>query len=328
MSSRLGFLAALLLSLPATGAEPSPSWSEDALEGYFRRSEAAQGLAGPQQLDELTGIAGMAYAIPRNPGEGTEGYARRILKTVEPSHPEVAGGYWVKALIARFYRDAGERAERLSRFSTHRTQRVYLEKKGAQAKAAAQEIAAGLRVPVDGVEGGMEPLPVADAEPITTWGATVAVMSTELVVEGSSRATLVNGAVSPETPRTTNGTLREVKAALDFFQRTAATMGLIDPMKKKGNGIFRIFIPGRSTAELLNEVVKAAIEAKMHTLLIMTTNKAGKLNQITAPLNKAPAKKKSPATTDVKCRSDVAMQACVEWILEQKKVGPIRFVAS
>ncbi|MBI2374890.1 MAG: hypothetical protein HYV07_12915 [Deltaproteobacteria bacterium] len=322
LTSRFAFLA--IFTAWAIGFAAETSWSEDALVAYFRRAEAAMSLPHQNQLDELAGTAGIAYGVARNLGEDVQTYARRVLKSVEPAHPNVAATDWVMALTKRFYADAGERAERLSRLSRDRTQRVYLEKKAVQAKQAVAQLSEVILVQVDGVDGGMAPLPTGEGEALTTWGAQISAMPNDLVVENLPRVSLANGMVATDAPRTTKGALREVTASFKQFQIRSQMMGQIDPMVKKGNGIVRAFIPGRTPAALLNEIVRSANEANMRTLIVMVTNKAGQLSQVSVPIE--PVKKGKKPVTDIRCKNEVTMQACVEWILERKQGTPVRFV--
>src|SRR5688572_5257717 len=141
------------------------SWSKGDLRTMLSRVEAATRSPTVEAKDtELANVGGMAYAVPRQQGEGNEDYAKRVLRKRDPDHPNVKKGQWLAALMRMFYADVSARCALLARFETVRDERIYFDRMAQMSKGAADQIGATLELTVEGLEGFVEPLPVATGQ--------------------------------------------------------------------------------------------------------------------------------------------------------------------
>jgi len=308
-------LGPLALVLVTAGA---PEWSASEVRGLYDAAVSAIQQPNPQVRDEgVANAAGNAYKVPRRGGESVDGYARRVLKHRDPSHPEVRSGLWIAALAARFYEDLGRRATIVARFETERRARLGLEQAAKEALAAAASIAPDLEVKVEGLEGFIAPLPRAPGVEAALYGARAVVRGMTISIEDMDRATFEGDAPRASAERTGTGALRDLYSAFKQFDLHSEMFARVEPQKKKDVGKVRVFVPAARTGGYFNEIARAAQEAKYRELYLMVLGpQTGGLRTIPIALSKAPLPraKKKEGWVEVRCREDEGMQACVDRI--------------
>ncbi|MCC7386117.1 MAG: hypothetical protein IT384_30010 [Deltaproteobacteria bacterium] len=324
--------ALLALALVLAGATPptaAPSWTKDELKRILSRVEVAGRAPTPEGKDaELAQTIGGAYRLAATAGESVDSFSRRVLKSREPGHPAVLPDQWLLALARRFYDDVAGRADTLARFEVDRKDRLYLEQKGREARAASDQIAGLLKTKLEG-GGFIAPLPTAPGEPPGKVGVQALVRDGRVTLKDLDRATFVGDRPPPDIERTPTGAIREFVAAQKQFNLEAQTLGMVNRDLKKGSGQLRAFIPGAAPAIYLNELVRAAKEASMHTLYLMVNDpQDGKQRELRFAL--APAKnprprgkKAAPEAVKVRCRDEEPMQACVDRAREVAQGAPM-----
>ena len=325
-----------LLLLVAAGE--GPEWGKAELKSLITAAEGAAGAKSVvAQDDELANTAGAAYRVTRKPGEMVDAYARRILKTRDPSHPPVAPNQSLLATMRYFWSDVNKRASLLARFERDRRETRYLEEKAAQGKKFADTLAPMIQIKVEGIDGAMAPLPVCPtADPATTFGARALIRSGgKIVVEDMERMTWADDAPPAKLERTSLGSIRELYAALKQFDLSSQMMARVDPHTKKSVGQLRIFVPSASPSIYLNELARAGREARLHTLYVMCVGKGdGALQQLTLSLDRGSVKAKpgkgKPKTkaepVGVRCADADPVQLCVDRMVEARSAGSPVFV--
>lgn len=312
-------------------APPVPDWSKDELKTLYTRTEAAGRLETTEAQDaEMARTMGSAYRVLPSAGETTDGYARRVLKKIEPIHPDVQAGQWTLALARRFYLDTGKRAETLSRLEPNRQDRLLLEARARQSKAAVEAIAGMLVTKLD-TGGLMAPLPSAPGDKASSFGCEAHVRGEKLEVNRLDRMTFVGHQPPADATRTGKGAIRELVSVMKEFNVRAQTMGLIDPAMKAGHKKLRVFLPGAHPATYLNELVRAAEEGGMAEVFVMVLDPTdGKMRELplltSEPKTKPRAPKKRgakppPAPVTVGCEDAASMQACASKLATARAEG-------
>lgn len=325
----------------AKRAADVPAWTPSELRTYFTRIPQSEGAKTVEEKDSfLADVAGAAYRVPRLPNEATELYAKRVVRKREPNHPNVKKGQWTLALMRLFYQDAGRRADSLSRFERDKNARLYFEAKAREAKQVADAIAGMIEIVVEGMEGFLAPLPIADGVTPEPYGCEASVKNGTVVVENLERAHFVNDAPPDNTIRTANGAIKELFAAQKQYNVSATMLGMYEEIWRKNQGNLRVVIPGAAPTTYLNELALAGVEADMHTVQVMCMTQKGELRALRLYLTPAKAKaalkvkkppkgKKAPpapkAPVEVSCASKLPMQKCVERLAEAAQQGPILF---
>lgn len=308
-------MSLVLIAALAASATGAPEWTKDQVVALISSSEAAGQSPNPEAA--FTDVAGGAYGYRRQTGESNESMARRVLRRLQKGHPEVRHGQWLSALARRFYADVGERARTHARFERERRMRTYLEAKAEQASATAAQIAPTIEIKIPGMEGYVAPLAVADGDEPDTHGATAFVHGQRITIEHLDRVTFEDHRPPPNAPRTPQGALRELVAAQKQFNTHSEMFARIDKEKARGRRVLRVFVGAAWPAVYLNELVRAAQEAKMRTMFLMTLSPGEpRLRQIEISLQTPTTKKGKRAPEPVMCKDPVLMQRCVESIAE------------
>lgn len=313
---------ALALEFPAAFAgldrAERPDWDKPTLVHLFGGASAATApeLTVEQKDAVLAELAGQAYTVPRLASESNEAYARRVLRRRAPFGPNVRAGQWVLAVVRQLYADLGDRAQELARFEVDRNTRRFLETKAREAHAAAKMIAADLEVSVPGLEGFFEPLPVADGVAPTLTGVMVVVRRGVVTIDGLDRLRFEQEQAPPRAERTSSGALREIYSAFKQFNMAAEMLGRYEPSRARNVGHLRAVLPAEVPARYLNELVRAGVEAKMHTLHLMVMSKAGALNELDVALidRARPGRKKRARALkkSLHCDDTELMSSCAE----------------
>lgn len=316
-------------------AKSAPAWDANELRDLFLKIPAAEGAPTVEAKDSyLADLCGQAYRVPRQPKEATEVYAKRVLKKRDPDHPNVKKGQWLLALMRVFYDDASKRADTLGRFERDRQARGFFEAKAKEAKQVAEAIAGMIEIVVEGMEGFLAPLPIADGAEPEIYGAQAMVKDGGIVFENLERVRFENDAPSEKVARTAKGAIRELFSAAKQYNVSANMLGMYEAIWKKNKGNLRVVIPAASPAIYLNELVLGGVEGEMDTLRIMVMTQRGELRELKLALTKPKVKAKGKAKnkkperepTEVSCPNDVSMQKCVEYIALARKEGPVRYV--
>jgi hypothetical protein len=314
-----------------------PDWSKDELKTLYTRTEAAGRLETTEAQDaEMARTMGSAYRVLPSAGETADGYARRVLKKIEPVHPEVQAGQWTLALARRFYLDTGKRAETLSRLEPSRQDRQLLEVRSRQSKAAVEAIAALLVTKLD-TGGLVAPMPSAPGDKASSFGCEAHVRGEKLEVNRLDRMTFAGHAPPVDVVRTGKGAIRELVSVMKEYNVRAQTMGIIDPAMKAGNKKLRVFLPGAHPARYLNELVRAAEEGGMTQVFVMVLDPTdGKMRELPLLTSepKAPPRRpkkkgaKAPAApVTLRCDDDASMQACASKLATARAEGaPLVYV--
>lgn len=312
-------------------APPVPDWSKDELKTLYTRTDAAGRLETTEAQDaEMARTMGSAYRVLPNAGETADGYARRVLKKIEPIHPEVQAGQWTLALARRFYLDTGKRAETLSRLEPSRQDRQLLEVRAQQSKAAVDAIGGMLVTKLD-TGGLLAPMPSAPGDKASSFGCEAHVRGEKLEVNQLDRMTFAGHTPPADATRTGKGAIRELVSVIKEYNVRAQTMGLIDPAMKAGHKKLRVFLPSAHPAVYLNELVRAAEEGGMTQVFVMVLDPTdGKMRELplltSAPKLKPRAPKKKgakppPAPVTVRCEDRASMQACASKLATARAEG-------
>ncbi len=314
-------ISIVLLVMAAPPDASTPDWNKAAVRTMLGRAQqAARAPTVEAQDTELAQLGGEAYGVKRNPSESNEVFAKRVVRSRDPDHPNVKSGQWLSALMRMFYADISRRSALLARFETNRNDRVYLEKMSEEAKAASSQIAGTLELTVEGLEGFVEPLPVAVGQAPELRGAMAMVHHQKITIENIDRITF-NGNQPPDSAgRTAHGSLREVYGALKQYDVSAQMLGQYESQWRKNKGHLRVVIPQEYPAIYLNEIVRGGLEAGMKVLHLMTMSKRGELRELRLPMQwgaKATGKKE----VVVSCSDEIPMQECATRIVHAGTLG-------
>ena len=296
----------------------APDWSKDELKDLFARVQnAARAPTVVAQDEAIAEVAGLAYRVKRGAGESVEGYARRTLRTREPEHPAVKEGQWLLALTRMFYADASARFGHLARFELSHADRQYLQHMSQQTAQYAAVIGQQLQMIIEGLDGTVELLPPVGGEPPTRLGAMVRIHSGgTITIEGLDRVMFKDHRAPEDRARTGSGALREVYSAQRQYNVSAEMLGPYERKWRKNHGHVQVILPSVYPARYLNEVVRGAKEAGMHTLHLLTMTPRGELRELRASLEKASdkAKKKAKDQIEVRCDDDDSAERCARRI--------------
>ncbi len=248
-------------------------------------------------------------------GDGLEARAKRVLRRIDPDHPNVKRGQWLDALLRRFYADAAARCRTLGRFSRNRRDRVFFDGMAQQAAIAAEQLARTLELQVEGLDGFSAPLPVVDGdEPYPHVCQAVVTADGGINIDAVQRVRFVDHRPPAAEERTGRGALRKLHSAFLFFERSASSLARYDRAWAKKRGHVRAVVPAQFPARYLNEIAKAAREAKIRRLHVMVMTSRGELRELGVDLMKSKRKKQRRRSRDVTCDDDVSMTRCAERI--------------
>ena len=321
-------LAVLSLSMVFIAATAeAPDWSAKEMKALLARSQAATRSPSMQaQNQALFSMAAAAYRTKRVTfGADLESSAKRILRKRDPDHPDVKKGQWLSALLRRFYDDASARCGVLGRFARTREDRAYFEHMTLQTRAAADHIAQGLLLQVDGLEGFTPPLPVADGDRPYLYASKVVVGANGAIdIDGVERARFTDHRPPGDAGRTATGAVRNLVSAFQFFSRSAKMLARFDNQWAKKRGHVQAIVPARLPALYLNEIARAAQQAKMRRLHVMVMTKRGELRELRVDLRTLKAKSKGKGRrpqVPVTCADDASMTLCAQRIAHARAKG-------
>lgn len=334
-----GAFIALLVVGAAGGAPSAPEWQADEMKQLFGLAQSSA-QAPPDQKDaQLLALAARAYRFTPSGPPSIERHAEQILKRRRPEHPAVQAGQWLYALMRQFYEDAGTRAEALARFERHRPTRQYFEDMAKQSRGAAEYLGTQIQFVVEGMDEAIGALPMIGGEAPSKRGALTVVKGMKIAIDTLDRTTFVGDLPKDTEPRTPKGAIKELYSALKQFNIQSKMFGEYDRKWRENGGHVQVAVPAAKPAIYLNEVVRAAVPAEMHTLHLLTMTKSGELREIAIAIDergldggkaaKKRKKKKQKKTkpTAVKCDDAMAMEDCAKRIVHANKTGPALFVA-
>lgn len=326
------FLPFWLLLAGAPGE--APTWSKAELKELIIQANAVGRMApGPPQLQALAGLGGQAYRIQPQPSEPVEPFAQRVVKVRQPHHPTVGKNEWITALSRQLYADFAQRCSDLRRFERDKADDQFLQACANDFAAAAQDAEKSLTYVIEGLEGFVEPLPIADGEELVPLGCMVMVRRGAISIENMDRVRFENDQPAPDAARTKRGALREIYSAQQQFNVSNKMIGMYESQARRQVGHVRVAIPGRAPALYLNEIYRGAREADMHTLHLMVMANGNTLREIPILL-KPPAKPKKkpkkgapppPELVSVGCADGQPMDLCARKLEEARKKGPILY---
>ena len=317
----MGWVAPLVL-LTIAASPSTPAWDSGEMKRLLSHAQAAARAPSlPAQNQALLVMAASAYRSQIGTGD-PEAIAKRILRDLEPDHPNVKKGQWLNALLRRFYDDAAARCLVLGRFSRSRDDRQFFGVMAQQSKAAADQLAQTLELRVEGLQGFTALLPVVDGDkPYSHVSQAVVSASGAITVDGMERVRFAGHRPPADVQRTGKGALRKLFAALRFIDQSARSLARYDKAWAKKRGHLRTVVPARFPAVYFNEIARAAREARMRRLHVMVMTKRGELRELAVDLKKSRRKKKRGASVPVTCADDITMTLCAERIAYARKKG-------
>ena len=315
------------VALVVLSSTSQPDWTASEMKTLLSQAQAAgRAPTLDAQNRVLLAVAAAAYrastpALASGRAD-VQTEAKRVLRKRAPNHPNVKQGQWLSALMRQFYEDASARCRVLGRFARERRDRVFFEQMTQQARLAADELARGLQLQVEGLDGYSTPLPVVDGDPPYPH-ASKAIVSTKggIDVDGMERVRFIGHRPPAEIERTENGAIRKLFSAFQFFERSAQSLGPYDSSWAKKRGHVRVVVPARFPAAYLNEVARAAREAKMRRMHVMVMTQRGELRELRVDLNPRRRAKKKKRKVKVTCTDDITMSRCAERIAYARKKG-------
>lgn len=313
---------ALLAAVPRPGS--APRWSLEELRTVLVQIGDAGAKANISEKDSaLAAVASRAYgARPRGEGEALDRFARRVVKRRAPDHPNVKQGQWLGALMRQLYADIAGRAKALARFERDRKTRQWLEERQREAESAVAILGRELEVEIEGLEGVVALPPRVGGDPPTFRGAKAEVAGGRLIVERLPRARLTpSGRVEDGAPRTRSGSVRELYSALRQYDTTAAMLGRYDPDWRKKRGHIQAILPASAPASLLNELVRAALEAKMRVVHLVTLDGKGQPREL--PLYLRPHRRKT--SVEVGCADGEPLSDCARTLAHAHLRGRVLY---
>ncbi len=313
----------------ALAAVPRPTWTKAEVKTLLGRAQQAGRSPSVAHKDlALVRAAGAAYRLAAQANEGVEGYAKRILKQQDAKHVNVSEGQWLTALMRHFYKDLAVRSQELARFETDRKDRSFFERVSKEAAAAADALGRTLRISVEGLEGLVQPLPVYGGDEPKAVGAFLEVKGGAVFVERVERVKFKNDRPPKGAPRTGKGALREVYSALKQYNMSAKMFAQFDRKRRKHVGHVRAVVPAAMPALYLNEIVRAAKQAKTHTVHVMTLSKEGELRElpfrVLKPKRRRKAKKKQE-WVQLGCKDEQPMSLCVRRLAHARAQGHVLY---
>ncbi len=331
-----GALIALLL---VSAAGEAPDWKAEEMKQLFGLAQSSA-QAPPAQKDAiLLQLAARAYGVTPSGPPSIERHAEQILKHRRPEHPAVKAGQWLFALMRQFYEDAGKRAESLARFERHAPTRRYFEDMAKQSQGAAEYLGKQIQFVVEGMDEAIGALPMVGGDPPSKQGALAVVKGMKIAIDTLDRTTFVNDQPKDTEERTPKGAIKELFSALKQFNIQSKMFGEYDRKWRENGGHVQVAVPGAKPALYLNELVRAAVPAEMHTLHLLTMTKSGELREIVVAIDdkglakkkkrrgrkKSKRSKKAAGPKTVKCADTISMDDCAKRIVHAKKTGPALF---
>lgn len=318
--------AAFLFLMLAPAAEgPSGSagqWSFPDLVRLSGELRSVQSLSDPKARDQaLAALAGTMYGLGISPNEAPQTFSKRLLQQVGSDLPSVKEGQELDAVLMRLYSDVAARARQLARFERDRQRRQFLMQLEAGAQQAVAQIAPTLQFQVDGFDGFFEPLPRSTGEPPSRLGVKVMVHGGGSIrVEQLDRVHFQNHR-PPADVRRSGGAIHELMAAQKQYNISARLLGRYEPSWNENKGHVQLAVPQNYPSIYLNETIRAARNAGMHTLHLLVTGPRGKLREISGKLTK------SGPGLPIHCEDELIMQACVQRVRHASLQGAFRFSA-
>ncbi len=310
---------------PSSSEPAAPNWTAEEMKALLARAQGAGRTPTLEaQNQALLALAVAAYRAKVSDRFGDpETLAKAVLRKRDPDHPNVRHGQWLNALLRQFYDDAHRRCDVLRRFARDRRDRAFFEQMTRQAKAAADALAGDLQLEVEGLDGFFSPLPVVDGDKPYAFASQVTVnRQGGIDVDGMERIRFVGHRGPPDAARTSKGSIRELYSAFLFFQRSAESLAAYDPSWAKKRGHVRAVIPARFPAAYLNEIARAAKEAKMRRLHLMVMTKRGELRELRVDLRQGKRRRgRGPAQVPVTCDDDTPMSQCAARVAHARATG-------
>ncbi len=303
-----------------------PDWSAKEMKTLLAQAQAAARAPSVQMREQtLLTMAAAAYRARQvHLSRDMDASAKRILRLRDPDHPDVKKGQWLNALVRRFYDDASTRCRVLGRFARTRPDRTYFEQMAEQTRAVADELARGLLLQVEGLEGFTAPLPIVERgdQPYKFASKVNVGPNGAIDVDGVQRIRFTGHRPPGDDARTARGAVRTLYSAFQFFNRSAKLMAEFDENWAKKRGHVQAVVPGRFPAIYFNEVARAAREAKMRRFHLMVMTKRGDLRELVLDLRptKARGKKRRPQVP-VTCADDSTMTLCAQRIAHAHAKG-------
>lgn len=313
MAPAMAMVPLVFLATALAAPDAPPEWSVQDLQRLAAELSQVRNVQDPAARDlAFLQIAGRMYAEPpARTVDGPDAYARQILKRRSPDMYQVKEGQEIDALLARLYADVATRCRALGRFETDRHVRRFLQELERGAEAAVAATAPHLQFQVEGLEGFFEPLARSSGEPPSKLGALVKVHSGGVVtVEKLDRVRFENHQ-PPQGVRRTDGAIHELMAAQKQYNISAELLGRYEPSWRRNRGHVQLAVPGNYPSRYLNEVVRSARLAGMHTLHVLVVDGRGELQEIPVKLQTLRPEKGSPTPVEVECEDAMAMQECV-----------------
>jgi len=311
------------MSLIVSASPTQPDWSAKELRTLLSQAQSAAHTPTLEAQNQvLLVMASSAYRVRSGVGGDIQSNAKTVLRRRVPEHPNVKKGQWLDALIRQFYDDVSKRSAILARFSRERSERVFFEQMAQQARAASDQLAQNLQLEVEGLEGFFAPLAIVDGvKPYPHAARATVGPDGSIDVEGMKRVQFVGHQPPPNADRTGKGALRRLFSAFQFFERSARSLGAFDDKWAKKRGHIRAIVPARFPAIYLNEIARAAREAKLCRLHVMVMTKRGELRELRVDLKKPKSKKRRAKSVDVTCADAITMTRCAERIAYAQKKG-------
>ena len=298
---------------------------------HIQQVQLAAQQQDPNLRDEaLLRAAAQAYKVARLPSESPQLFAKRTLRTRDPKHHAVKKDQWLLALANRMYADLAARCENLARTQSRKRDRAWFQENAQAFKAYAATIAGMLRLKVPGVEAEIEPLAHARGLTARVVGIEVTVLGDGIAIEQNRRISFPENRPPPDANRSARGSLMSLLNSLKQHQIFGKLMAKSKRRKNPKLGKTRLFVPQSKPALYLNELLRAAKEAKYKTAYVMTfMPKSRKLAHIPVMLRKPNKKdRKRFELRKVQCRDDEVMQSCAEYLADQmigkSKRRPVR----
>lgn len=319
MGTQRATRACLLIAIGGLGAGNGSEWTSADLDRIVGELAAAGRAGSVQDKDAaLALVAGRAYGLSPSPGSDVPRFSKRVLSVRAPSHPPVKPGQELLAVMRQLYQDLARRAEGLARLERSRKRRARLETQAAEARAAAEVLERELQVELTGMRGflGLPPQVSSgdDPKPI---GARAEVVGQKLIVERLPRATFAGDQAPTNEPRTSQGALREVRAALKQFDTTASMLGRYDKGWRQRKGRVHFVAPAGVPAVYLRELAIAAREAGFSVVNVVVLDSGGNVAALPVRVKAKKSKKLIP----VDCPGREDMKACVKRILHARARG-------
>ncbi|MEE2900781.1 MAG: hypothetical protein VYC39_00545 [Myxococcota bacterium] len=308
-----------LLFLFTTG-QVAPDWNAATVRSHIQQAQFAAQQQDPKARDEgLLRLAAQAYKVERLPSESVQLFAKRVLRTRDPKHHAVKKDQWLLALANRLYADFSTRCKNLARNQQRKRDRAWFAENAKAFDGYARTIAGMLRLKVPGVEAEIEPLALARGLTSRVVGIEVTVLGDGISIEQNRRISFPENQPPPDANRSARGSLMSLLNSLKQHQIFGKLMAKSKRKKNPNLGKVRLFVPQKKPALYLNELLRAAKEAKYKIAYVMTfMPKTRKLAHIPVMLRKPTRKeRKRFKIKKAQCRDEETMQSCAEYLADQ-----------